>query len=104
MVWILRWLGFRLGRSGNLSDPRTLGDEAVQPTARLASTSARLDTPTRPEARPSWVPAPAGWTFWLDDPSWFDRHKVLTVLGTIVLFGIVGRALGADDGAPAVAP
>ena len=52
---------------------------------------------------PGWGPPPAGWKIWLDDRSWFARHKILTVVGALVLVGIIGQSLGGNDETP-VAP
>jgi hypothetical protein len=41
---------------------------------------------------------------WVDDRSWFARHKILTVVGALVLLGIIGQALSGNNGTPVATP
>lgn len=46
---------------------------------------------------PTWGPAPEGWKLWVDDRSWFARHKVLTAVGALTVVIIAASALGGGD-------
>jgi hypothetical protein len=41
---------------------------------------------------PTWGPPPEGWQVWVEDKKrpWVARHKVLTAIGALVVFAIIG--------------
>ncbi|MEE2570689.1 hypothetical protein V1638_14985 [Pseudarthrobacter sp. J64] len=61
---------------------------------------------------PAWGPLPEGWQLWIDDAvdppavlgkrNWFARHKVLSVVGGVLVLGLFGSiANGANGGSQA---
>jgi hypothetical protein len=66
------------------------------------------------QADAAWGPAPDGWNFWVEDPTfagqpsetgaaaaptvarknWFLRHKVITAIGAVLLIGVISNIAG----------